>query len=245
MDIISDSFNLLIESIKKKERVTVITGAGVSTDAGIPDFQSTDNSWAFDVSREEAITARFLYSQPVKFWEIYNTVFPPLEKDIEPTASHKFVKDLEDIAEVRVITQNVDGLHQKAGSKKVLEIHGNLKNYRCDNCGLRTPAHISEFVPVCEDCGELVRPDLVMFRDQVPAWKAISADAKAYTGVVLFMGTSLNVYPLAALPEIFNEFSPLAETWWWSMNPENVAQFRYFNHIIDAPLSFPYKKLEK
>lgn len=239
MEHFEDSFQFLIDSVKRKERVTVITGAGVSTDAGIPDFQSTDNTWAFDVSREEAISAKFLYSQPVKFWEIYNTVFPPLGKDIKPTPTHEFIKDLESIADVRVITQNVDGLHQKAGTSKVLEIHGNLKNYRCDNCTFITPAYVSECVPVCEECGELLRPDLVMFRDQVPAWKSVMADAKAYMGVVLFMGTSLNVYPLAALPQIFAEYSPLAQTWWWSKNLNNTEQFPFFNHIMDAPLVFP------
>lgn len=147
------------EMIKNSGRITVLTGAGISTESGIPDFRSTDGIWRqksqISLSREELMSLSYLRRQPEHFWDFYKEIFQvKLQNDYEPNHSHYYLAELErSKKEVNIFTQNVDGLHQKAGSQFVFEVHGNIKGATCPKCGAKYDEHYvneHEF-PVCHN----------------------------------------------------------------------------------------------
>lgn len=187
-------------------------GAGVSTESGIPDFRSADGIYSQDgiVSPEQMVSRSFFDAHPKEFYDFYfgSMVFP----DAQPNQAHRKLAELEQKGTLSaVITQNVDGLHQKAGSRNVLELHGSsLRNY-CVRC--RTPytakelaaAHerASDGIPRCE-CGGIIRPDVVLYEEALDAdvlRGAIEAISRA--NLLLIAGTSLVVYPAAGLLDYF------------------------------------------
>ena len=189
--------------VDEAERMVFFGGAGVSTESGIPDFRSVDGLYnqKFKYPPETIISASFFRRKPEEFYEFYKEKMLPL--GFEPNITHKVLARWEQEGRLAaVVTQNIDGLHQKAGSKNVLELHGSvLRNY-CTRCHKSYSAEFvknSKGVPLC-DCGGIVKPDVVLYEeslDQDVMYKAARAIHDA--DMLIVAGTSLTVYPAAGM----------------------------------------------
>ena len=197
----------LAELIRERQPCVVLTGAGVSTESGIPDFRSPTGVWAKYDPMEYATISAFR-RDPVKVWEFYALRFSVLTR-AEPNDGHLALAELERRGLVRaVVTQNIDGLHTRAGSQDVIEVHGSIRTASCLACGTRVPladvvaALETQPAPPCPSCGEVVKPDVVMFGELLPADAMERASALARrAGLLLVVGSTLEVYPVAALPQ--------------------------------------------
>jgi NAD-dependent deacetylase len=197
----------LAELVRERQPCVVLTGAGISTDSGIPDFRSPSGIWAQNDPMEYATISAFR-RDPVKVWEFYALRFAALTH-AEPNAGHFALARLEHRGLVRaVVTQNIDGLHARAGSSDVVEVHGSIRTASCLGCGERVPlgevvaALESALAPPCRVCGEILKPDVVMFGELLPTEAIDRAFELARdAGVLLVVGSSLEVYPVAGLPE--------------------------------------------
>ncbi|MFD0902895.1 SIR2 family NAD-dependent protein deacylase [Actinomadura sediminis] len=186
------------------KRIAVLTGAGVSTDSGIPDYRGPSGLWTRDPELAALFTRKnFLNDADVRrrFWRALD-----LHRDVRPNAAHRALAGLERTAAVRVLTQNVDGLHQKAGStpRKVLELHGDLATTECMRCHARTPtAEVlarGEDDPACTGCGGVLQPSIVLFGQFLNAdVLAHAANIARVSEVFVAVGSSLGVEPAAGL----------------------------------------------
>ncbi len=196
--------------IKEARRVVFLGGAGVSTGSGISDFRSPQGLYnvqsKYGRPYEEMLSLSFFESDPETFYDFYwsTMVFP----SAEPNAAHLALADFEKRYpnKLTIITQNIDGLHQKAGSKRVLEIHGSTASYSCCNCGkhysLEQIKHHG--VPKCT-CGGIIKPDVVLYEEPLPNDVFLGAiNAMKFANVLLVAGTSLRVQPAAMLPDYFD-----------------------------------------
>lgn len=198
----------LREIVKKYDSIVFFGGAGVSTESGIPDFRSVDGLYhqQYDYPPETILSHTFYRSNPKEFYRFYRNkmLFP----NALPNAAHKKLAQLEEQGKLKaVITQNIDGLHQAAGSKVVLELHGSvLRNY-CVSCGrFHSLQYIldSDGIPVCEKCANPIKPDVVLYEEGLNQ-KTVN-DAVRYISqaqVLIIGGTSLAVYPAAGLIDYF------------------------------------------
>jgi len=197
----------LAELILKCRPCVVLTGAGVSTESGIPDFRSRDGIWARYDPMEYATIDAFR-RDPVKVWDFYGKRLDVLQR-AQPNTAHLALAELERAGYVHaVVTQNVDRLHELAGSQEVIEVHGSIRTSSCLACG--ATATFDEVVrqlenapaPVCPACGAVLKPDVVMFGELLPARAIERATALARsTRLLLVVGSSLAVYPVAGLPD--------------------------------------------
>lgn len=189
-------------------RNLALTGAGISTESGLPDFRSAHGLWAtVDPTRVASLSA--FQRDPAAFYAFYRTRLASLAGAV-PNAAHRALARLEGIGMLYlVVTQNVDGLHQQAGSRDVVEVHGNLRECRCIGCSTVRP--INEMagpldagtVPQCAGCGGLLRPNVVLFEELLPIAAYERAEAACREcDVLLVVGSSLEVYPVAGLPEL-------------------------------------------
>jgi NAD-dependent deacetylase len=198
------SVERLAELMRLMQPCVVLTGAGISTESGIPDFRSPTGIWARYDPMEYATIEAFL-ADPVKVWDFYARRLDVLGQ-AEPNAGHRALAELERLGWVSaVVTQNVDGLHARAGTEQLVEVHGSLRNAVCLDCGERMPmAHVAALLPVpaCPHCGRILKPDVVMFGEYLPAAAMESALQLAVEArLMLVVGSSLEVYPAASLPE--------------------------------------------
>ncbi len=201
--------SVLAKIISNAENIVFFGGAGVSTESGIPDFRGKSGIYttaAADASPEEMLHYRYLARQPEKFMDYYkNNMIYPLAK---PNPAHRFLAKLESEGKLSaVITQNIDGLHQKAGSRNVIELHGStLRNY-CMRCGAKYGIEkITDCVgkPICDSCGGTVRPDVVLYGEALDAESWFEAEKAIRNADVLIVGgTSLTVHPAAGLVSEF------------------------------------------
>ncbi|MBE5862499.1 MAG: NAD-dependent protein deacylase [Lachnospiraceae bacterium] len=195
--------------IDTHNNIVFFGGAGVSTESGIPDFRSVDGLYhqQYDYPPETILSHTFYVRKPEEFFRFYRNKM--LFTDAKPNAAHLKLAELEKAGKLKaIVTQNIDGLHQAAGSKKVLELHGSvLRNY-CEKCG---KFYDLEFVkdgtgiPVCEDCGGRVKPDVVLYEEglsQNTIQESVRAISQAE--VLIIGGTSLAVYPAAGLIDYFS-----------------------------------------
>ena len=189
--------------IEQAHRAVFFGGAGVSTESGIPDFRSVDGLYhqKFDYPPETIISRSFFDRRPEEFFKFYREKMLPL--GFEPNVTHRVLARLEQEGHLAaVVTQNIDGLHQKAGSRRVFELHGSvLRNY-CMRCGRAYPATFLRDcpgVPRC-DCGGIVKPDVVLYEEPLDE-KTLTGAVKAISRADLLIvgGTSLTVYPAAGL----------------------------------------------
>lgn len=190
------------ELIRTSLSLGVLTGAGVSTESGIPDFKSVDQSWTEPVSRHEAISLRYFQKNPQDFWRIYMRTFAS-KMNAVPSSFHVFLKELEREKDVYVITQNMDNLHQKAGSSSVLSLHGDMTTARCARPSCSSLIRVAELTldSLKCACGKYYRPNVVLFDENVPLYDEALALIKHHTiDTLLIAGTSLDVYPTAYLP---------------------------------------------
>jgi NAD-dependent deacetylase len=198
------SVRRLAELMRDRQPCVVVTGAGISTESGIPDFRSQSGIWQrFDPMVYAHIDA--FRRDPARVWEFYGLRLDVAGK-AEPNDGHRALADLERRGWIRaIVTQNVDGLHARAGSREVLEVHGSLREAECLACGSRTPIEdvLGELpLPPCPSCGEVLKPGVVMFGELLPVGAIERAQALAReAGLLLVVGSSLQVYPVAALPE--------------------------------------------
>jgi NAD-dependent deacetylase len=196
----------LAELISTRQPCVVLSGAGMSTESGIPDFRSATGLWAgYDPMTVATIDA--FRRDPERVWEFYARRLGVLA-DVEPNPGHRAVAELERRGLVRaVVTQNVDGLHQRAGSREVVEVHGALREAVSPACGHREPVdevlrqlEIAS-VPVCPRCGDVLKPGVVMFGELLPTRALDRATELARAAeLVLVIGSSLEVWPVAGLP---------------------------------------------
>lgn len=197
---------MLAELIQAQQPCVVLTGAGISTESGIPDFRSASGLWA-SYDPQEYATIDAFRRDPEKVWDFYAKRLGVLAT-AAPNAGHRALARLEEAGLVQaIVTQNVDGLHQAAGSRQVVEVHGSIRSASCLRCGTRlehdeltslletTPA------PPCPACGAIVKPDVVMFGELLPLAAIERATALARgAGLLLVVGSSLEVWPVAGLP---------------------------------------------
>ena len=193
--------------VKESNRIVFFGGAGVSTESGIPDFRSVDGLYhqKFEYPPETIISHSFYVKNPEYFFRFYREKMLPL--GFEPNITHKKLAQWEQAGKLQaVVTQNIDGLHQKAGSRKVYELHGSvLRNY-CTRCGKFFSAEFVKNgvgVPHC-DCGGIVKPDVVLYEeglDQEVIAKSVHAIRNA--DMLIVGGTSLTVYPAAGLIQYY------------------------------------------
>lgn len=197
----------LQEIIDDSRRIVFFGGAGVSTESGIPDFRSADGIYHqhYKYAPEQVVSHSFFKAHPDVFYEFYKEKMMCL--DAEPNAAHRKLAQLEEAERLTaVITQNIDGLHQKAGSKKVYELHGSIHRNYCQKCGrFYDAAYVkaSPGIPRC-GCGGIIKPDVVLYEESLDSMtieKSIRAIAEADT--LIIGGTSLVVYPAAGFIDYF------------------------------------------
>ena len=204
----------LANLIKQSRNTVFFGGAGVSTESGIPDFRSESGLYAaqevYGYPPEELLSYSFFRSQPELFFRYYKENL--VAKDVKPNPAHIALAQLESQGKlVAVITQNVDGLHQAAGSQTVYELHGTNHRHCCINCRaeysldyIMTPENCHGIIPVCGKCDGTVRPDVVLYEEQLNN-ATVTAAIKAIERAELLIigGTSLAVYPAAGLLDYF------------------------------------------
>ncbi len=194
--------------IDQSEKTVFFGGAGVSTESGLPDFRSANGVYSqqYRYPPETMLSRGFLYSHPEEFYAFYRTLLAWLSA--EPNAAHRKLAEMEAAGRLQaVITQNIDGLHQRAGSRKVLELHGNSYRNYCLEC--RKPYEythllVSTGIPRCS-CGGMIRPDVVLYQENLdPAVMREAGRLVAQADTLIIGGTSLVVYPAAGLANRFH-----------------------------------------
>ncbi len=202
-----EKIDILRQWVRESERIVFFGGAGVSTESGIKDFRSTDGLYSqkFDYPPERIISHSFYRQDPEYFFRFYREKMLPL--GFEPNITHKRLAQWEQDGKLlTIVTQNIDGLHQKAGSQKVYELHGSvLRNY-CVRCHKFYPAEYIKdctAVPKC-DCDGIVKPDVVLYEESLdPQTIESSIHAIESADLLIVAGTSLTVYPAAGLIEYY------------------------------------------
>jgi NAD-dependent deacetylase len=185
--------------LRSRQPCVVLTGAGISTESGIPDFRSPTGIWAQYDPMEYATIDAFR-RDPEKVWEFYAQRLGVLA-EAEPNAGHLALAELERRGLVQaVVTQNIDGLHQRAGSREVIEVHGSIRSATCLECGTEAP--LDRAAPRCPACGAIMKPGVVLFGELLPVEAMERAGELAHgAGLLLVVGSSLEVYPVAGLPD--------------------------------------------
>jgi NAD-dependent deacetylase len=197
----------LAELIRRRGPAVALTGAGISTESGIPDFRSPTGIWA-RYDPQEYATIEAFRADPDKVWSFYALRFRALT-EAEPNAGHVALAELERAGHVRaVVTQNIDLLHERAGSRDVVEVHGSIRTSSCLSCGSRhslseiLPRLEEASAPTCAACGGVLKPDVVFFGELLPQ----AAIDRAYelarsAGLLLVVGSQLEVWPVSLLPD--------------------------------------------
>jgi NAD-dependent deacetylase len=215
---------IVAQRLRDAERVAVLTGAGVSAESGVATFRDPDGLWARFSPQELASMDGFL-ANPERVREWYEYRLQVIDS-VQPNVGHYALAKLEEqVPHFTLITQNVDRLHQRAGSKNVLEVHGNLVENRCNTCWWIDDAH--NHTLTCAQCGGMMRPNVVWFGENLPAdvFKA-AEDAARNCDVFLTIGTSAEVYPAAGLPYEARNFGAFVV----EINP-NRTEFTPYAHI--------------
>jgi len=199
-----------VQLLRQAGSVAVLTGAGISTPSGIPDFRSAYSGLWNQIDPMLAASIWAFYDQPERF---YAWMLPLAQRILTalPNPAHLALVELERLGKVEVvITQNIDALHQRAGSRRVLELHGHLRSFTCLRCGFRAAAEpfLQPFVrhnhlPRCPECAAVLKPDAVLFGEPLPEDAVLAAqEAALRCDVMLVVGSSLEVMPAADLPAL-------------------------------------------
>jgi NAD-dependent deacetylase len=219
--------------MRAAKSVVVLTGAGVSAESGIPTFRGQSGLWR-QFRPEDLATPAAFEQNPKLVWEWY-VWRRTLVSQAKPNAGHVALATLESaFPDFTLVTQNVDGLHQRAGSRNVIEIHGNILRSRCHECG--APAGDAALdadgqLPACS-CGGMVRPDVVWFGELLPAQALKRAwEAAAHAGVFFSVGTSSAVQPAAGLADMAKR----AGAYLVEVNPETTEKSDLFDEVLRAP----------
>ena len=224
-----DSVERAIEAIKNSKRTTVFSGAGISVESGIPPFRGSTGLW----SKYDPIVLdiNYFHSNTEAAWAVIRELFYDFFGKAEPNSAHIALAELEKQGILKaVITQNIDNLHQEAGSKEVYEYHGTAQTMVCTKCGARYKAadiDLNELPPLCDNCGGVLKPDFIFFGEGIPpeaAHKSSLAAEKADVFVVI--GTTGEVMPASILPQIAKQNGA-------KIIEINVENSNYTNYITD------------
>lgn len=226
-------FDSVVDQLRNAKKIVLVTGAGISQESGIPTFRGKDGHWRKHDPMKLATIDAF-YDDPKLVWEWYED----RRKNIlsaQPNAGHKAISDLEKLARVVVLTQNIDGLHQRAGSSHVLELHGSIIRIKCTVCDYHDDITegFQEFPPLCK-CGNILRPDVVWFGESLPmdTWNKAILEAKG-CDVMIVVGTSLVVSPANMLPFYAKQnFAKLIE-----VNPEETIMSQDMDYSLRGTAS--------
>ncbi len=203
------NYDKLMDLLLNATDIVALTGAGISTSAGISDFRSPKGIYADpSIDGERVFDINVFKEDPTIFGRFFAKLYPQI-KDAQPTKAHKMLKKLEEMGKLRsIVTQNIDGLHTKAGSGNIIEVHGHVREYVCVN-SMHHRLNTADFTGaqiasgeavICKECQGLMKPDVIFFGEHVKDLeKALTEVQRA--DLVLVMGTSLTVYPVAGLPE--------------------------------------------
>lgn len=202
-----NKIQILNNLIKNSKKIVFFGGAGVSTESGIPDFRSKDGIYnqKYDYPPEEILSHNFFMNNPKAFYKFYKDKLNSLNS--QPNITHYKLAQLENKGKVTaIVTQNIDGLHQKAGSKNVLELHGSILNNYCLKCHKYYDANYifsSKDIPIC-DCGGMIKPDVVLYGEPLPEdiWQETIKKIEE-ADLLIVGGTSLSVYPASLLINYF------------------------------------------
>jgi len=195
-----DTFKPVADKLRNAEKLVFVTGAGISQESGIPTFRGKDGLWRkYDAMKLATIDA--FYEDPKLVWEWYEERRQNILA-AKPNPGHVAIAELERHKQVHVLTQNVDGLHQRAGSKLVYELHGSIITIKCTVCDFKDKitSSLSQLPPLCK-CGNILRPDVVWFGESLPqdVWQDAIVQASS-CDVMIVVGTSLAVSPANLLP---------------------------------------------
>ncbi|WP_405109301.1 NAD-dependent protein deacylase [Paenibacillus sp. FSL K6-1217] len=206
-----EQLQLLASWIKESNNIVFFGGAGTSTESGIPDFRSAAGLYQTQHNSpyppEVMLSRSFFMSSPDIFFDFYRSKM--IHPGAEPNGAHRLLAGLEESGRLKaVITQNIDGLHQIAGSRRVLELHGSIHRNHCMGCqryyGLEEWLEQEGAVPLCEDCGGIIKPDVVLYEEALDHEVLVEAvDAIAAADLLIIGGTSLTVQPAASLVTYF------------------------------------------
>lgn len=221
----------LRERLSQAHRVCVLTGAGISAESGVPTFRGGGNASVWKGMPLEVLSsAGMLQRNLAAVWEWFD-YRRELLKNLQPNpAHHEIARWRDHFDDFTLVTQNIDGLHQKAGSRKVIELHGSIWRARCITCETRHEIpHTGSRPDVCFECGDPLRPDVVLFGEMLPAGAFERAAAKATECQLCFVvGTSALVYPAASLPEIARAHSAYV----CEVNPERTALSDFCDEVL-------------
>ena len=199
----SAALDTLAGWLASARHVAVLTGAGMSTESGIPDFRSYQGRYTQNASLADVLSIDYFLHNPAAFWEAFKEIFElKLTGDKQPNAGHRFLAWLAAQGKtVSVLTQNIDGLHQRAGSEQVVEVHGTLQQAVCPACGrVHDLAHVlAEPLPRCLSCHTALKPDVVLYGEAVHRFDEALTHTLA-ADVLLVLGSSLEVGPINLLP---------------------------------------------
>ena len=238
-----DKINTLISYIKESENIVFFGGAGVSTESGLKDFRSVDGLYneKYDYPPEEILSHTFFMNKTDEFYKFYKDKLNT--HGFKPNITHKVLKKLEDMDKLKaIITQNIDGFHEDAGSGNVLELHGSIKRNHCMDCHkFYDDKYIfkSNGIPKCS-CGGIIKPDVVLYEeplDEEVTYKAIKAISEA--DLLIIAGTSLNVYPAASYIHYFRGKNMVL------INRDKTAYDNTCNLVIHDSLGKVFKEIEK
>ena len=199
----NDVVRKLADLLKKSRLTLALTGAGISKASGIPPFRGEDGIWnKYD---PRLLELNYFYSHPEESWEFMAETFFEFYEEAKPNPTHIALAELEELGYLKgVITQNIDCLHQSAGSKKVWEYHGGLNHLICTKCGDITPFNrriLEKLPPSCSKCQGLLKPKIVFFSEAIPVDVSISIqEVLPETELLLVIGTSAEVYPASLIP---------------------------------------------
>ncbi len=228
--------------LKKYDNIVFFGGAGVSTESGIPDFRSVDGLYhqQYAYPPETILSHSFYRSHPHEFYRFYRQKM--LFLDAKPNTAHYELAQLEAEGKLKaVITQNIDGLHQAAGSKNVLELHGSVHRNYCENCGTFHPVNAilnSTGVPKCKACSGPVKPDVVLYEEGLNQNTINAAINHIHHAEVLIIGgTSLAVYPAAGLIDYFKGDKLVV------INKSATPKDQYADLLIQAPIGEVFSSL--
>jgi NAD-dependent deacetylase len=229
---------IFIKQLEKKN-VVVFTGAGLSTASGIKDFRGENGLYKENINAEEILSHHFMLDNPIEFYKFFRENL--INGNVEPNLMHKVISNLESIGIVSgVITQNIDGLDTMAGSRDVIELHGNACRFYCSDCGKKY-SDISSFdlVPKCS-CGGLIRPDIVLYEEPLDNFLLMNAKEKIkYANCLLVVGSSLRVNPAASLvhdfivEKRFNKCKKLFIVNMGETDYDYFADYKYDGDIMD------------
>lgn len=205
----SESVEKFLQMVKESDNIVFFGGAGVSTESGIPDFRSVDGLYnqKYDYPPETILSHSFYMAKTDEFYRFYRDKMLCL--DVKPNVTHEKLAKLEAVGKLKaIVTQNIDGLHQAAGSKRVLELHGSVHRNYCQHCGklfdARYVLESTDPVPVCDACGGRIKPDVVLYEEGLD--NQTMQDAVYYIShadMLIIGGTSLAVYPAAGLIDYY------------------------------------------